>query len=299
MKKLFCTLVGILAVAMAHAQISFNYQNVKASDVIYSISKLTETTIVAPEINTYISLQAKDVSKAEALNILRVQLDVMKYSMLRDGNMYVVRQYDKNYQQNPNPTIVNQVLATRVFQIHSADAAAIASVIRDVTVTSVNQRNAILFRNFFISGKEGEVVLGEIPPTVSWEAYSNCLVARGTQAQIDEIERLIVIMDAGRNVVWTHKVYRLQYAQASTLAPLLTNVFSFIVNGQYGVSISAYTQGNALIVMYPQNYAMEFDNLITCLDAREVPRSSVSMFKIWNGNVISIGDILVQIGRKR
>jgi len=60
MKRLLILLFCLIA-SLTQAQISFNYQNVKTSDVIYSISKLTETTIVAPEINYYISLQAKDV----------------------------------------------------------------------------------------------------------------------------------------------------------------------------------------------------------------------------------------------
>lgn len=296
MKKLLILLL-LLVASFAQAQISFNYQNVKTSDVVYSISKLTETTIVAPEINYYISLQAKDVSKNEALNILKTQLSVMNYTMVRDGNMYVVYQTGKNTQANPNPLIVNQVLVLRVFHLHSVDAAAIASTIRDVTVTAANQRNAFLFENFFRNGETGQVVQGEVPPIVSYEAYSNCLVARGTQSQIDEIERLLVIMDAGRNVVWTTKVYRLQYAQAGTLSPLINNAFAFIINNRDGFMITSYTQGNALIVVCPQNYSMQFDNLITCLDAREVPYSGVTMFKVWNGNVMTIGQILVQIGK--
>jgi len=294
MKRLLILLFCLIA-SLTQAQISFNYQNVKTSDVIYSISKLTETTIVAPEINYYISLQAKDVSRIEALNILRTQLGVMNYTMVQDGKMYVVYQTGKNSQQNPNPLIVNQVLVLRVFHLHSADASAIASVIRDVTVTSVNQRNALLFSNFFQNGQPGQVVQGEIPPIVSYEAYSNCLVARGTQAQIDEIERLLVIMDAGRNVVWTTKTYRLQYAQAGSLAPIINNAFAFIINNRNGFIVTAYTQGNALIVVCPQNYSTQFDNLIVCLDAREVPRDGISMFKIWNGSVISIAEILRKI----
>lgn len=296
--KLTTIILGILLATMAQAQISFNYQNVKASDVVYSISKLTETTIVAPEINTYISLQAKDVSKAEALNILRVQLSVMKYVMTREDNLYVVRQLGKVYQENPNPKIINQVLVLRVFQLRSADARNIAQVIRNVTVNTVSQRNQILFDNFFLNGKENEVAFGEIPPSVTWDDYSNCLIARGVQAQIDEIERLLVILDAGRNITWTTKVYRLQYAQATSLSPILTGAFTFIVNGQYMSSISSYAQGNVLVVTCPENYIMQFDNLITCLDAREVPRDNVHMFKIWNGSVISIGDLLIKIGRK-
>jgi len=297
MKRLFI-LFGILIACVANAQISFNYQNVKMSDVVYSISKLTETTIVAPEINTYISLQAKDVSKTEALNILRAQLSTMKYVLTRENNIYVVRQLGKVYQDNPNPKIVNQVLVLRVFQLQCNDARAIASVIRDVTVTSVNQRNAYLFQNYFLNGKEGEIVFGEIPPIVSWDDYSNCLVARGTQAQIDDIERLIVIMDAGRNVVWTTKVYRLRFAQASNLSGLLTNVFSFIVNGQYQVNISTYNTGNNLIITCPQNYAMDFDNLITCLDARVAMQDNTRIFRVWNGNAMTLAQILQQIGRK-
>jgi type II secretory pathway component GspD/PulD (secretin) len=298
MKTSFLAL-GLLLVTTANAQISFNYKNVKASDVVYSISKLTKTTIVAPEINTQISLQANDVSKKEALHILQAQLNVMKYVMMKEDDIYVVRQLGKNYQDNPNPSIINQVLVLRVFQLRSADAKNIARVITDVTVNTVNQRNQALLNDFIQNNTRDKVVYGEVTPVVTYDDYSNCLIARGTQAQIDEIEKLLTVLDGKRNIVWTTKVYHLKYAVAADLAPILTNAFTFIVNGQYQSSVSSYASGNALIVTCPQNYSMDFDNLITCLDARAVPQDNVHVFKLWNGNTITISSLLNQIGGKK
>lgn len=296
--KLLTSLILIFLATLSQAQISFNYKNVKASDVVYSISKLTKTTIVAPEINTQISLQANDVSKKEALHILQAQLNVMKYIMMKEDDIYVIRQLEKNYQEKPNPSIINQVLVLRIFQLRSADAKNISRVITDVTVNTVNQRNQALLNNFIQQNLRDKVVYGEIAPVVTYDDYSNSLIVRGTQGQIDEVEKLLIVLDGKRNIVWTTKVYHLKYAVAADLAPILTNAFKFIVNGQYQSSVSSYASGNSLIITCPENYSMDFDNLITCLDAKAVPQDNLHIFKLWNGSAVTISQLLQQLGKK-
>jgi hypothetical protein len=296
--KLLTTILALINFACVYAQISFNYENVKTSDVIYSISKLTETTIVAPEINTYISLQATNVSKNEALNILRTQLSTLQYVLMRDGNIYVVKQLYKTYYENPNPRIISQPIVMRVFQIRSVDASNIARIVKNVTVNTVSQRNQILFDNFIESkNNPSNVVLGEIPPTITWDDYSNCLIARGVQSQIDEIERLLIVLDSGRNIVWVTKTYKLNHADVIKLSSILTSSFEYIVNGQYKVSITSYQHNKTLVVTCPENYINDLDNLIVCLDAHNASIHRERRFRTWSGRDITLENLLIKIGQ--
>lgn len=84
MKRL-ALIFGIVALAtLSSAQISFKFYKTKTSDVVASISRLTNVTIVTPAINTPISLRAKNVTVSRAINILNAQLGLMHYGLFQE-----------------------------------------------------------------------------------------------------------------------------------------------------------------------------------------------------------------------
>lgn len=265
MKRWFLAMLLALA-QIASAQLSFDYQNITTNEVIYSLSKLTDTTIVAPAINQRISLRAKDVSVSEALRILDTQLGLMKYRLYRENTLYVVRPVGQGiYDYQPGAEDV----VTKVIQLRYGNATNISNIIRDVIVRAVNQRNW----NRLLSTRQpgvGEVILvpTEVPPTITADTFTNSIVVRGTNTQINEILGVIQMLDIVVSDVYEVRVIHLQYADAFTVQMILNQSMPQVVGSSNTVYVGAYGYGNALVIRCPRAHWVHVNGLIVALDTR-------------------------------
>lgn len=296
MKRWFLVLLCMLA-QFASAQLSFDYQNITTNEVIYSLSKLTNTTIVAPTINQRISLRATDVSASEALRILDTQLSLMKYRLCRENTLYVVRPVGQGvYDYQPG----TEDIVTKVIQLRYGNAANIANIIRDVIVRAVNQRNW----NRLLSTRQpgvGEVILvpTEVPPTITADTFTNSIVVRGTNTQINEILSVIQMLDVVVSDVYEVRVVYLQYIDAFTAQMILNQSMSVVVGASNNIYVGAYGYGNAVVVRCPKAQWVHINGLIVALDTRVSYTNSTTVIRIASGNSISLSELLNSVFGRR
>lgn len=289
MKRWFLVFVCMLS-QMASAQLSFDYQNITTNEVIYSLSKLTNTTIVAPTISQRISLQAKDVSAGEALRILDTQLSLMKYRLYRENTLYVVRPVGQGvYDYQPG----TEDIVTRVIQLRYGNANNIANIIRDVVVRAVNQRNW----NRLLSTRQpgvGEVILvpTETPPTITADTFTNSIVVRGTNAQINEILGVIQMLDVGVSDVYEVRVVHLQYIDAFTAQMILNQSMSVVVGTSSNIYFSTYGYGNAIVIRCPKTHWVHINGLIVALDTHVPYTSNTIVIRTHSGNALALSELL-------
>jgi len=296
MKRWFLILLCMLA-QIASAQLSFDYQNITTNEVIYSLSKLTNTTIVAPTISQRISLRATDVSASEALRILDTQLSLMKYRLCRENTLYVVRPVGQGvYDYQPG----TEDIVTKVIQLRYGNATNISNIIRDVIVRAVNQRNW----NRLLSTRQpgvGEVILvpTEIPPTITADTFTNSIVVRGTNAQINEILGVIQMLDVVVSDVYEVRVVHLKYIDAFTAQMILNQSMSVVVGTSSSVYVGAYEYGNAVIVRCPKTHWVHINGLISALDTQVPYTSNTIVIRTYSGNSIALSGLLQSIFGRR
>jgi len=296
MKRWFLAMLLMLT-QVAFAQLSFDYQNITTNEVIYSMSKLTNTTIVAPTINQRISLRATDVSVAEAFKILDTQLSLMKYRLHRENTLYVVRpatQGAYDYQSGTEDVV------TKVIQIQYGNATNIATIIRDVVVRAVNQRNW----NRLLATRQpgvGEVILvpTEVPPTITADSFTNSIIIRGTLAQIKEILDVIQMLDVVVSDVYEVKVIRLQYIDAFTAQMILNQSMSVVVGASTNTYVGAYGYGNAIIVRCPREQWIYINGFLMALDTQIPYTSNTIVIKTHSGNSVLLATLLQSVFARR
>lgn len=296
MKRWLLVLLCMLS-QIASAQLSFDYQNITTNEVIYSLSKLTNTTIVAPTISQRISLRATDVSASEALRILDTQLSLMKYRLYRENTLYVVRPVGQGvYDYQPG----TEDIVTKVIQLRYGNATNISNIIRDVSVRAVNQRNW----NRLLSTRQpglGEVIMvpTEIPPTITSDAFTNSIIVRGTNAQINEILGVIQMLDVVVSDVYEVRVVHLQYIDAFTAQMILNQSMSVVVGTSSSIYVGAYGYGNAVIVRCPKTHWVHINGLISALDTQVPYTSNTIVIRTHSGNSIALSGLLQSIFGKR
>lgn len=295
--KRWCLVLLCMLAQFASAQLSFDYQNVTTNDVIYSMSKLTNTTIVAPTINQRISLQAKDVSASEALRILDTQLGLMKYKLHRESTLYVVRPVGFGvYDYQPNP----EDITIHVLQIQYNNAINVANILRDVIARAVNQRNwnrLLLTR----APALGEVILvpTEVPPTITADSFTNSVIIRGTKAQINEIIAMIQMLDVAVDDSYEVRVIHLQYADAFTMQTILSQSMPVVVGASSNVYIGAYGYGNAIIIRCPTAQWVHINGLIVALDTRVPYANTTTVIRTVSGSSVVLSELLRSVFGRR
>ena len=292
MKRWFLVLMCMLA-SLASAQLSFDYQNITTNEVIYSLSKLTNTTIVAPNINQRISLRATDVNAQEALHILDVQLGLMKYKLCKENVLYVVRPaMPGTYSAQPG---IDEIV-TKVIQLRYGNAYNTASIIKDVVVTSINQRNW----NRLLSTREpgiGEVILvpTETPPVITSDTFTNSIIVRGTQSQVNEVLAVIQMLDVKIADVYEVRVVHLRYIDAYTAQMILNQSMSTIVGVSNGICVGTYARSNAIIVRCTQTQWVHLNGLIVALDTQFPYTNSNTIIRTMHGSAVDLSTLLKSI----
>lgn len=289
MKRWFLVLLCMLA-QFASAQFSFDYQNITTNEVIYSLSKLTNTTIVAPTISQRISLRATDVSASDALRILDTQLSLMKYRLCRENTLYVVRPVGLGVYDYRSDS---EDMVTKVIQLRYGNAVNISTIIRDVIVRAVNQRNW----NRLLATRQpgvGEVILvpTEVPLTITADSFTNSVIVRGTSAQIQEILEVVQMLDVVVSDVYEVRVIHLQYIDAFTAQMIIGQSMPVVLGPRSNIYVGAYGYGNAIIVRCPKTQWVQVNGLILALDTQVPYTNNAFVVKTISGDSMTLSALL-------
>lgn len=239
---LFALLTAFFVCTASLAQYTFSFYDTPAKDVLFAVSQKLQVNLVYPNIATKINFRTVNVSKAEALNALKLQLDMMEFSMSVDKGVYVVEK---------KLTIKKEVIKfnittwlTRVYNIKHNNAANIAQILNSLfgytVATQDNYSNALIVRvpEEYINDVDKIVKALDCEPEITRvyiltlnyadpvnfaaicqsaakvdiiTVYNNKVVVRATERQINTIQGLVVKLDTKEEylkiVFWKIKPY--------------------------------------------------------------------------------------------
>jgi len=207
--------------------------------------------------------------------------------------LYVVRPVrNGSYDYQPN----TEDVSTKVIQLRYGSATNIATIIRDVVVRAVNQRNW----NRLLTTRQpgvGEVILvpTEVPPTITADTFTNSIIVRGTSAQITEIIDVIQLLDIAVSDIYEVRVIHLKYADAFTVQMIVNQSMSVVVGNSTGIDVSVYGYGNAVVIRCPKTKWAHVNGIVIALDTEVPYTSNTIVIKTYSGNSIVLSDILRRV----
>lgn len=235
--------------------ISLNFRNANVDAVIGLLSKTSGVTIVKdPSLTGNITVtSAKPVSLSDAFQILSTTLSLKGYRMSKEGNLLVI----KNTNQGRNggggmfgglsQEQIQQMMQNsgggedrtelRVFPITYANASQLARVLNDIFENSGQQnqnRFQMMFqqggrnngRNPFQAFNRGGRNSSQSNVHASSDDFSNSVIVNAPGNMMDQISTIIGKLDKQTEDPQSAKVYKLNYATASLLAPTVQNVLT-------------------------------------------------------------------------
>ncbi len=243
-------------------KITFNFRNANPDAIISMLSKESGITIVKDQsLKEPLSISSPNpITLDTAFQILSTTVGMMGYEMAKEGNLLVIKKRREDRGGNPDIEEMMRRFAEgggqskgklQVYTIQYANAAEVARVVNEVFAM---QEGGNPFQQFFGGGRGGRdrgrggfsMGGGSNVPTVraSADDYSNSVIVFAPQEQQYAVEELIEQIDKQTEQPQTAKVYPLEYAQASTLAPIVQNVLaSNAPTGRGGTSASQSNQG--------------------------------------------------------
>lgn len=239
--------------------ISLNFRNANIDAVIGLLSKTSGVTIVKdPALTGPITVtSAKPVSLNDAFQILSTTLSLKGYSIRKEGNLLVIKNNNQGRGgggmfggMNMSPEQIQQMMSgmngggedrpeLKVFPITYANASQLARVLNDIFENAgqtnqnpfmqmmqmgggggrQNQRNP--FQMFNRGGQRGQSTVH-----ASSDDFSNSVIVNAPNNLMDQIGTIIRQLDKQTEDPQSAKVYKLQYASASLLAPTVQNVLT-------------------------------------------------------------------------
>ncbi len=235
-------------------KISLNFRNASVDAVIGLLSKTSGVTIVKdPALTGAITVtSAKPVGLKDAFQILATTLSLKGYTMSKQGNLLVIKgsggRNGGGGFGGMTPEQIAQMMSgsqqqqteLKVFPITYANASQLARVINDV-FASAGQQQQNPFANFgnfgggnqnrgnpFAGFQRGGFGRGGQTAQVhaSSDDFSNSVIVNAPGNMMDQIGDIIRKLDKQTDDPQTAQTYKLQYATASLLAPIVQNVLT-------------------------------------------------------------------------
>ncbi|WP_297455712.1 type II secretion system secretin GspD [Persephonella sp.] len=224
-------------------KVYFNFEKIDLKLLTYFISGLTGRNIVlGTDVKGEVSLIFPEpVSIDEAWNIYTSVLKARNYILIDKGNYYEV--ISAGYYRNNTPPLKtkpdgSEDLITYVYKFRHADVTQAANILRGLK----SPRGLIFTYN-----------------------PANIVVITDTQANVKNLKKVISMIDTtGGNT--QIKVYKLQYADSSEVAPALNTLFSDYAKRGIQVRVYNIKSQNAVVIKAPADAFDKINSIISQLD---------------------------------
>ncbi len=238
-------------------RVSLNFPNASVDAIISLLSKTSGITIVKdPSLTGNLRMvSAKPVTLADAFQILSSTLSLKNFELRKEGNLLVIKaKQQNNGRGRDTPPIDFSQMPQRseselkVYYINYANASQVARVINDVFASSSTPQ--INFGNFGGGGGRGggggnqrqrfnpAALFGQQPTVkASSDDFSNSVIVNAPSNLQNQVADLIGKLDKQTDQPQQAKVYKLEFADATDLAPTVQNVLtSNAPKGKGGIS---------------------------------------------------------------
>ncbi|CAN5579469.1 hypothetical protein BH11ARM2_BH11ARM2_24310 [soil metagenome] len=327
-------------------RLKLGFRNAGIDSILQLYQKQSGVTIVKdPNLNDKFTLtSATPVSLNDAFQILATTLSLKGYSLLKEGKLLVIKKQDQNRGGNPFPggfdpssLLKGQDTELKVYPIKFANASQLARVVNEVF-----QQNGGGFPNFggggggnrFGGGGGGQQRFGggqggfnpaalgrQQGPQVkaSSDDFSNSLIINAPHDQQDEVARIIRELDKKTDEPIASKVYKLTYASASDLQPVVQSLLNgnapkgrggannqtssnpfFQIRAAFGGSaagsgqVTADDRSNTLVVTATDDNQAIVEKVIRELDTEVKLQSSTFVFQLSNARADDVATLLNQ-----
>lgn len=246
---------------LPNKKMKLDFKNANIDMVISLFTKTSGITIVKdPNLTQPITLtSAKQVPLTEAFEILNAALSMRNYEMRKEGNLLLIRQKQQQGGRGGSRGGSSEDIAAmmqamgsgssntelKVYDLEFANASQVARVINDV----FNQQNnpfANFNRGNFGGGGGGRggrqpgggFSLGSQPTVrASADEYSNTVIVNAPRTTHSQIADLLKQIDRESETPLKSKVYKLDFAGADLLQPVVQNVLqSNVPRGRGGAT---------------------------------------------------------------
>lgn len=238
-------------------RIKLEFRNANIDMILSLYQKLSGITIVKdPNLTAPLTItSAKPVPLPEAFQILSTTLGLKGYDLTKEGNLMVIRPRNqggrgRGNQQNNQPTIDWNALRDqmggqaelKVYPIKYANAASVARTINEVFALQdpftqlMNQFNSGQFNRGNNRGNQGNRGRFNFPQNLgrgggqsvraSSDDYSNSVIVNAPSKDQRQVQELIDQIDKQTEQPLKPRVFKLEYASADEIAPVIQNVLT-------------------------------------------------------------------------
>lgn len=313
-------------------------KNANVDSIIQFFQKESGITIVKDPtlVGNMTVTTAKAVSIGDAFAVLKTTLDLKGYEIAKDGNFLVIRKKGQNPPAFVMPTgggdgAENRPVL-RVYTIEYANASAVARVVNDVFTPAGQQQpnfnrfggGGMQFRfgggmqQFFPGGGGGN---NEQPNVrASSDDFSNTVIVNAPERDQTQVEKLIKQIDKDIDDPQLSKVFKLEYASATDLAPVIQNVLvsnaptgkggagnstadfgqRFQQAMRFGSAQSAFgqvvadTRSNSLVVTATPNNLDIVTKVLKDLDVEQEVENTTFVFPLANAQATEVANLITQ-----
>jgi general secretion pathway protein D len=327
------------------ATMKLDFRNANIDLVLSLYTKTSGITIVKdPSLTTPITLTtAKAVPLGEAFEVLNAALSLRNYEMRKEGKILVIRQKQQRGGGGSgsfDPSMFSQFTSggnvdLKVYPIKFANASQVARVINDVFAQQTNPFAAFAGGAFQIGGggngrrgggggnRFGGGTTGA-QVRASSDDYSNTVIVNAPSKMQSQIEDLIGEIDKQTEDPLKSKVYKLEFADADDLQPVVQSVlqantprgrggastntpidrqFSFFPgfggggqnrNNSASGTVLAESRTNTLVVTTTEQNQVLVDQVVKELDQKVNVQASTFIFPLSNARADQVAQLFRQ-----
>jgi len=239
-----------------------DFRNANVDMVLSLFTKTSGITIVKdPTLTQPITLtSAKAVPLDQAFEILNAALSVRNFELRKEGSLLVVRAKQQRGAQSGRGTMPTGIDFSslmggqgelKVYQIQFANASQVARVINEVFAQQNNPLSGIM--QMMAAGQQGGRGGGRFGGfggggssnvRASSDDYSNTVIVNAPSSTHRQVEDLIKQIDKQTDEPQKAKVYKMNYASAADLQPVVQGVLTAnLPRGRGGVNAGQNNQG--------------------------------------------------------
>jgi hypothetical protein len=149
----------------------------------------------------------------------------------------------------------------KVFPIINTSAQRLSSLIKEVLSPSIESQILSAQLEFIQTGEIRKVTV----PTVTYEPYTNQVIVRGSTEYLEDIQKLLDILDRQPELNHIQKIYHLKQSNPGDTFNLLTRIFP--LGGAY--------YDRSVILVIPKDKENVVDELIEKLDGPDWKEKSI------------------------
>ncbi len=263
-------------------KIKLDFRNANIDAVLSLFQKTSGITIVKdPSLTGPITLtSAGAITLSEAFQILKTTLDLKKYEMVKEGGLLVIRQKQQRDDRSRggfDPSMMAGMFeqpkpVLKIYQIKYANATQVARTLNEVFATSGQPTNP--FAQFFQQGGFGQnnnnrgggrfgggnqgrfggggggftgFGGGQSSSTVraSSDDFSNSVIVNASDSEHRQVADILKQIDKETDQPQKTKVFKINYASAQDIAPVVQNVLTNNApRGRGGITNSSTNVGD-------------------------------------------------------